>query len=176
VVRDEQWLTISSKNPTERMAVELVGPDASVELGSVTLTGRPHVWDEAGQPPEATLGKAMALLSHEATYSDGKITVKLRWRAAAGMEQAYKVFIHLLSPDLRQVIAQRDAEPQDGKAPTASWVPGEIIDDQYVITIPTPIAAGQYPLELGAYDPRTGQRLTLDSGDNRLLLPPLRLP
>jgi hypothetical protein len=86
------------------------------------------------------------------------------------MSQAYKVFVHVLDPSGQQVVAQRDAEPQDGKAPTTSWVANEVLDDEYAIALPPGLAPGDYPVEVGVYDPRTGDRLSLGNGDNRLIL------
>ena len=77
----------------------------------------------------------------------------------------------MLDASGQQVVAQRDAEPQDGKAPTTAWVPGEVIDDEYAIRLPGSLASGDYSLEVGVYDPRSGDRLALANGDNRFLLP-----
>jgi hypothetical protein len=92
------------------------------------------------------------------------------------MKQAYKVFVHVLDPTGEHVVAQRDAEPQDGKAPTPSWVVGEVVDDEYAISLPGDLKNGEYPVEIGVYDPRSGDRLKLANGDNRLVLStPLRV-
>ena len=86
------------------------------------------------------------------------------------MSTGYKVFVHVLDPGGTQVVAQRDAEPQDGKAPTTSWVAGEVLDDAYAISLPSGLGPGEYPVEVGVYDARSGDRLTLTNGDNRLIL------
>jgi hypothetical protein len=174
VVRDEQKFLISSRAPSEAMAVELATGDASVRLGSIKLTGRAHTFDSAAGDVEATFGDSMQLLSHEVEPAHARpaanVIVKLHWRSAAEIRQAYKVFVHVLDAAGQQVVAQRDAEPQDGKAPTAGWVVGEVIDDEYALTLPTTLAPGDYPIELGVYDPRSGDRLRLANGENRLLL------
>ena len=174
VVRDEQTLVGSARLPAERLAVEVGVEQERVRLGSVQMTGRAHVFSDAGVAPEAEFGRSMQLLSDALeparARAGDKVTVKLRWRAAGPMEQAYKVFVHVLDASGRQVVAQRDAEPQDGKAPTTGWVEGEVIDDAYVVVLPAGVASGEYPVEVGVYDPRSGERLALPSGDNRLLL------
>jgi hypothetical protein len=86
------------------------------------------------------------------------------------MTHAYKVFVHVLDPAGERVVAQRDAEPQDGRAPTTGWVVGEVLDDEYAVSLPTGLAAGDYPVELGVYDARSDERLRLANGDNRVLL------
>jgi hypothetical protein len=102
--------------------------------------------------------------------ANAKLSVKLRWRSAAEMQQAYKVFVHVLDPAGEHVVAQRDAEPQDGRSPTTGWVVGEVIDDDYTITLPVTLPAGDYPVEVGVYDARSGDRLRLADGDNRFVL------
>jgi len=47
---------------------------------------------------------------------------------------------------------------------------GEVVDDEYAITLPAGLAAGDYPVEIGVYDPRSGDRLKLATDDNRLVL------
>jgi hypothetical protein len=173
VVRDEQNFSISARAPSESMALELATGDAAVRLGNINLTGRAHVFD-APSGAEATFGDALQLLSDQVAPAQAapgaKVTVKLRWRSTAELPQAYKVFVHVLDPGGQQVVAQRDAEPQDGRAPTTSWVVDEVIDDEYVVTLPAGIGVGDYPIELGVYDPRSGDRLRLADGENRLLL------
>jgi hypothetical protein len=175
VVRDEQRFLISPKAPSEALAFEVsTSGEAAVRLGSITLTGRSHVFESSPAEAEATFGEGMQLLSGQletAQASPGeKVTVTLHWRSGAELAQAYKVFVHLLDPTGEQVVTQRDSEPQDGRAPTTGWVLGEVIDDDYAITLPAGLGAGEYPLEVGVYEPRTGERLRLPNGDNRLIL------
>jgi hypothetical protein len=147
-----------------------------VRLGTVQLTGRSHTFDDSTQPPLATFGGSMELLAaaiEPASVGSGaaqKVNVKLRWRSAATMSVGYKVFVHVLDPGGQQVVAQRDAEPQDGKAPTTGWLVGEALDDSYEIQLPAGLPPGAYPIEVGVYDPRSGDRLTLANGDNRVVL------
>ncbi len=184
VVRDEQNVVVDSRAPAEALSVEVAIDDAEpLRLGTVQVTGRPHVMDDSGQAPLATFGSSMQLLAaavEPGQVSPGgagrKVTVKLRWRAGARMSVAYKVFVHVLDPTGQQVLAQRDAEPQDGKAPTTSWVIGEALDDAYEVALPAGLTAGQYPVEVGVYDARNGERLTLANGDNHLVIStPLRV-
>ncbi len=171
VVRDEQKIVISPQAPSdESVRVEVAIADAAQGLGSVKLTGRAHTFDASGAAAEAVFGGAMELLSDSVSRDGANVTVNLHWRAAATMSVGYKVFVHVLDPSGQKVVAQRDAEPQDGKAPTTGWVVHEVLDDAYVVALPSGLAAGAYPVEVGVYDPSTGNRLTLASGDNRLLL------
>jgi hypothetical protein len=49
-------------------------------------------------------------------------------------------------------------------------VAGETIEDEYALTLPAQVAAGEYPIEIGLYDARSGDRLTVAGGENRALL------
>jgi hypothetical protein len=174
VVRDEQMLVGDARLPAERLAVEVNVEDERIRLGSIQMTTRAHVFSDAAVEPEAAFDGSMLLLADALepgqAHTGDKVTLKLRWRAAAPMDRAYKVFVHVLDPSGQQVVAQRDAEPQDGKAPTTSWVAGEVLEDEYTVALPAALPSGDYPLEVGVYDPRSGERLSLANGDNRLLL------
>ncbi|MBV9595601.1 MAG: glycosyltransferase family 39 protein [Chloroflexi bacterium] len=175
VVRDEESLVVDPRALAESVSVEVALDDSEeLRLGTLNLTGRAHVLDDSGQAPLATFGRAMELLSASvepaSVSGPDKVLVRLRWRTAAPMSTAYTVFVHVLDPSGQQVVAQRDAQPQDGNAPTTGWLVGEALDDTYTVQLPAGLAAGEYPIEVGAYDARSGARLTLANGDNRLIL------
>jgi len=100
----------------------------------------------------------------------GNLTVFLRWRAQAPMDRSYKIFVHVLDASLQNVVAQRDAEPLDGRAPTTSWVPGEVLEDEFAIGLPSSLGPGNYAVEVGVYEERSGERLLLPGGESRLVL------
>jgi hypothetical protein len=142
-------------------------------IGEIKVAGRQHVIDTTGQAAEAVFGSRMALLSHRVERGGGTLTVHLQWRAEAAIERTYKVFVHVLDASGQQVVVQRDAEPLDGRAPTSTWLPDELVEDDLRVQLPTTLAAGVYPIELGVYEERSGERLLLASGESRLLLEPL---
>lgn len=177
VVRDEQSFVVSAQISGQQASLELSVEDDWQRLGSLNLTGRAHVMDSTGAAPVATFGGAMDLLSASldpaGPFKAGDastLKVRLRWRAAAAIPSAYKVFVHVLDSSGQSVVAQRDAEPLGGSAPTTGWVVGEVLDDTYELVLPAGLATGQYPVEIGVYDPRTGQRLQLANGENHLVL------
>ena len=82
------------------------------------------------------------------------------------MDTSYSTFVHLLDAN-NQVRAQRDFMPADGEAPTTGWIKDEIITDALDIFISDDIPPGTYTLEVGMYDPTTGERLfVLDEHGN----------
>jgi hypothetical protein len=87
------------------------------------------------------------------------------------------VFTHLLGPD-GKLWGQQDNVPVQGTYPTTAWLPGEVVEDAYAIKVLAGAPSAQYALEIGMYDPTTGDRLpVLDAerqpADNRVLVPGL---
>ncbi|MCX7681863.1 MAG: hypothetical protein N2508_07865 [Anaerolineae bacterium] len=113
-------------------------------------------------PVNAELGDKIVLLGYtlEPDYvqAGGTLHLTLYWRARARLPQPYTVFTHLLGPD-GSMVAQQDNMPQQGRAPTTCWVPGEVIADEYTLTIPPDVPLGDYTLLTGLYIWETGERL-----------------
>ena len=63
--------------------------------------------------------------------------------------------------------------PAAGARPTTGWLPGEIIRDIHTLTVAPDAPPGRYALEVGMYDPASGERLCLPDGGDRILLPTL---
>jgi len=175
VVRDEAVFEVGPRVAgLVALEVRLDGGDAAARVGEVKVAGREHVLDTTAATPRGVFGQSMALLIGDLepaqTRAGGKLTVHLRWRAEASMERSYKIFVHVLDSSQQNVVAQRDAEPLYGKAPTAGWLPNELVDDELQITLPSALPAGEYPVEVGVYEERSGERLRLASGDSRVVL------
>jgi hypothetical protein len=96
----------------------------------------------------------------------------LFWRAETEIDTAYTVFIQLLN-ESGQVVAQIDAPPQGGAAPTTTWLPGEILPDAYSLPLPANLPPGPYRLITGLYRPDTGARLPVAGGGDFVELSPL---
>ncbi|RME75270.1 MAG: hypothetical protein D6784_08250, partial [Chloroflexi bacterium] len=120
-----------------------------------------------GQPP---LVRLLGYDLPETTVAPGDpLTVTLYWQAAAEMDTSYTVFVQLLNA-AGQVVAQIDTPPQNGAAPTTTWLSGEILTDPYTLTLPPDLPPGDYRLITGMYHPATGQRLPVDSGGDFVFL------
>ncbi len=98
------------------------------------------------------------------------LVVTLAWRAEREMALSYRVFLQLWDTD-GAVLAASDGEPADWSRPTTGWLPGEIVTETRRLTLPTPLAAGDYRLAAGLYDPGTGRRLQLPDGADAALAP-----
>jgi len=133
----------------------------------------------------ATLDEQVRLLGYtlaSSRYRPGEaIPLTLFWQAQQRMERAYTVFVQMLGPRNPStgtpVWAQRDTEPCDAKYPTTDWVPGDVVMDEYLLSIPSDTPPGQYTLEVGMYHLATLKRLPAfdaDTGqhldDDRILL------
>ncbi len=117
--------------------------------------------------------------SEKETYQPGEpVHVNVRWRALGKIDAYYSVFARLLDAN-GQAIAQKDDQPASGRRPTLLWVPGEEIEDGYVLAIPPTAPAGVYTLDVGIYRAADlSPRLTLDEAGypvERLVLGTVRV-
>jgi len=110
----------------------------------------------------------------------GVLCVQLHWQAQTWVRQDYTVFVHLLGPfnpaTGGPIWAQDDSQPLGDGHPTTRWLPGQTVPDRHCLPISADIPPGIYQIEVGLYDPRTGERLSVaGSDDNRVLLDPIEI-
>ena len=101
----------------------------------------------------------------------GAVQLLTSWQALRPLDQDFTVFFHAVGPDGSRW-GQQDTMPQDGKLPTSRWQPGQVIPDQYQITMAAdaPIS-GDYRYLLGLYQWQTGERLKSGADDKVVLKP-----
>ena len=127
------------------------------------------------EAPVAIFGdNQIALLNAEPVGSPtpgGQIQLLTRWQALRPLDQDYTVFFHAMGPDGKRW-GQQDTMPQNGKLLTSSWQPGQIIEDQYQLTLAAdaPVSS-DYRYLLGLYQWQTGARLTSGTDDKVVLIP-----
>jgi hypothetical protein len=148
-------------------------PLGEVALGQVEVRGRERQFavPEMQHSVEARLGEGVQFLgydlsSHEVKAGD-TIHLTLYWQALREMEVSYTVFTHLLDTQ-NQIRGQMDSLPGRGEAPTTSWIEGEIITDRYEIPVDPKAPTGDYVIEVGMYNPQTGERLPVYDADQNL--------
>ena len=130
----------------------------------------------SGPPPGANFGAAnlpaIRLRDHRyrtESFRPGDIVhLTLEWEALRTMDEAYKVFVHVLGAN-GLPIAQQDNEPVNGTYPTTRWQPGERISDPYAIRLPEGIPPGEYPVEVGLYRISDLSRLSVLAQDQSVL-------
>ncbi len=154
---DKLALKVDADMPSGEAVVQIGLDGKIVNVGRVAVHTREHHYDSPSpqHPLTAILGKKIALLGYDLV--DDNLT--LYWRALDALDERYTVFVHLLDAS-GNIVAQQDDEPQDGSAPTTSWLRGEVIADEHAVKIPN--TPGQYTVIVGMYQPATGARLVLD--------------
>lgn len=114
------------------------------------------------QPLPVQFDEGVSLLGYTLAQSwagaGEAINFTLLWQAREPMRDSFKVFTHLI--DTTDIIwGQKDNLPVKNRRPTDSWLPGELIVDNYTIPVDPTVPPGRYILEVGMYSPDTGERL-----------------
>ncbi len=104
-----------------------------------------------------------ALVSQLEFRPGDTLPLTLRWRCIQPLARSYKVFIHVLTPDMSASVAQQDIEPVNGLRPTTSWTTNEVINDPHQITLPAETPVGRYQVRVGLYDD-AGRLPVVDAG------------
>jgi hypothetical protein len=166
IVRERYPLTPDAAAPTGDYRLSLAALDESGaplgqpwEAGRLAVEARPRSYTlpHMGQRVDAVFGDAMVLRGYDlmppATPAD-PIGLSLYWQASDRVTSPYKVFVHLLDAN-GDIVAQSDAVPAAGEAPTESWLAREVVVDRHELQAPGP---GTYRLVVGLYDPASGAR------------------
>jgi len=88
------------------------------------------------------------------------LLLALDWRVMEPVDDSVVVFAHLVYGG-GQLVAQRDAVPGNGLFPVEDWEPGELVRDQFALLLPPELPAGAYEVQVGIYDPTSGQRFLI---------------
>ena len=112
-------------------------------------------------PMQISLGKQIKLLGYSMLSTIGEapaLSVRLHWQATGPIDADYTVFVQLLDQG-NQLVTSRDSQPLVGQYPTSRWQPGEVVVDEFSLTLPEHLPPGRYRLVTGMYDLVTGRRL-----------------
>jgi hypothetical protein len=96
------------------------------------------------------------------------LNLVLYWEALRPMDLDYTVFVHVLDVN-GQAVAQADAPPLGGRAPTSWWRPGDQFRDPRTVSLGADLPPGTYTVEVGLYYYATGERLALFDSSGRQL-------
>jgi 4-amino-4-deoxy-L-arabinose transferase-like glycosyltransferase len=179
LVIDRRIVRVSPDAGTGTAKVVLVVDGAEMVLGVISIesTNREFTLpQEIQHPMDVTLGDLARLrgfdVEAQSVVAGGPLRVTLYWEAMSDTPPPtdHAVFIHLVDPQ-RQMVAQHDGAPADGRWATSTWVQGQIIVDTHELAFRDEGYIGQATLEVGMYDPVTFRRLTTASGEDHIVLP-----
>lgn len=159
--RYERWLASRAFKTSE----EWVG---DLRLAAYAVNRALQPTDVSGAWPDG-----LALTSVQADLSPVSagqiIPLALTWTAVGKPQRDLKVFVHLVAPD-GSLTAQSDGPPGAVGRLTTSWAAGEVVVGRRGLLIKPGTPPGPRQIYVGLYDAASGKRLTLPSGDDRLLI------
>lgn len=154
------YLSLSTNEEVNSIALETFPVSAPERRYTLTALAN---WIRS-EPSFGNLVTLIGFSLRQVDFTPGEIIpLTLYWRSDAPFDRSYKVFVHLFDENGR-LIAQQDQIPANGIRPTTGWVPGEFVQDDYALVLPTDMAPGNYQLITGLYDVETGHRLPLADG------------
>ncbi len=151
-----------------------VGRADGAPIAGIEIVGRARNFDKPiPQTPQlAHFGDAMEMVGYDLDktelYPGQPLNLKLYWHALQPADKSYTVFVHLLDAN-GKVIGQKDAPPLQGDAPTNSWQKDEYLADMYSFDVASNAPSGAASLEIGFYDPTTGERLSVTDANGQPL-------
>jgi hypothetical protein len=146
-----------------------------LHLATLTVRGRPHEMNppQPQHPTDATFDGVARLVGYdlplETIGPGGALPMTLHWQALGATERPYTVFVHLVD-EAGTIRGYGDSEPGGNQFPTTGWLSGEYIADAHTVTVSADAPPGAYWLEVGLYDPATGQRLATNEGADHVVL------
>jgi hypothetical protein len=89
--------------------------------------------------------------------------VTLYWQIDRQAERSAASFVHLLgttfNPRTNNPLWGQQGKEAPGGHPLLSWIPGKIYRDSYEFQVDPATPAGEYQLEIGWFEPESGERL-----------------
>jgi hypothetical protein len=185
---DDVWMVERRHRPvtdqTTAFAIRLPADGTLVELARIEQpwgipSGGPRFrqfnTSTLPQPIEANFNDQLKLLGYTTpqlsslqhpTSTAQSLTLSLYWQAITTPPNLVR-FVQLVGFD-GKLYGQNDSVPDRGNYPTNLWHPGEVVPETVNLPLPPGRPAGRYTLHIGLYDPETGQRLPLTSGDDHV--------
>ena len=155
-----------------RIEVSFYDPATLAAFGDVVTVGYLAVGGDLAPADGAALAtfgdgvELRAVHTGDTPWQPGQpATVTLTWQPAQALDRAYTVFVQLIAPN-GQVAAQGDQPPLQGFYPSDRWLAGQPFTDRYTLALPPEMAAGDYRIVVGFYDPATGRRLPVVRADS----------
>jgi hypothetical protein len=145
-----------------------MGGDGPLRLATLAVVAReplPAPDENLATVSGAAFGDSLRLRAYQVeppTVQPGEtVQVQIQWETLEVMGADYHLFLHLTAPDDLSPLAQADSWPGPPDLPTARWLPQEVLAATIDLEIPADLPAGSYRLQMGLYEPATGQRLAV---------------
>ncbi|MCX7840752.1 MAG: hypothetical protein N2559_15060, partial [Anaerolineae bacterium] len=103
------------------------------------------------QSSEAVLTNRVRVLGYDVTRASDELRITLYWSPLAKLHRDYTTFVHLLDARGNKVAQGNDHQVGGVFYPTTLWEIGEILRDEFVITLPPDFVSGTYTLVAGMY-------------------------
>jgi len=184
LVVDQRQFQISPYLPTlnyqldlsivEAKTGQVLPPAQTIATVEVEAWERRFVAPPMQRSTTATFGETLTLLGYDLHHTSDTLYLTLHWQALRRPDY-YKVFVHLYDAQNGNLVRQSDTVPRQWTYPTNWWEAGEVVSDEILFDL-SGLPAGRYRLAVGVYEPDTGTRLPLPSGQDHLTLEELSLP
>jgi len=142
-----------------------------VNVGSLRIANLPEVRavPSDAERSSAVFGGQLELTGYhlpKTVAPRGNLATTLYWRADRPIEQDVTVSVQLLDPT-GHLVAQDDAEPAQGQAPTSTWPRGVVIVDTHTVALPASLPRGVYQVIVVAYTRPSMARLSVADAASR---------
>ncbi|MCP4415457.1 MAG: hypothetical protein GY805_02470 [Chloroflexi bacterium] len=139
-------------------------------LGNLSIASLDHQINST--TPQATTAvtwnEELTLSRYDLQITHDQLVVTFHWYAQQRVEKSYKIFLHLLDEN-GNLVAQLDYIPREWTYPTNWWEEGEFVVDTAVLPLGN-IGSGTFQLQVGIYDPDSGERLLATMNDSSALM------
>jgi hypothetical protein len=102
-------------------------------------------------------------ISRSPLYPPGVLRATFYWQIDRPLEERAVSFVHLVGTRFDPATGYTMWDQQDKEAPAGfpvtRWVPGKIYEDTYELRIPAGQSPAEYQLEIGWWQPASGERL-----------------
>jgi MFS family permease len=148
--------------------------DANV-LDRVTLGETAVPWQgdlTSATANQALFGEAIRLAAFEVAdevQPGESLPVHLYWEALGQPQKSYVVFVHLLD-EAGNLVSSHDSAPRNGRFPTNTWLPGDLVQDTHTLQLAADLPEGAYQINIGLYLPETGERVPVQTADGTVIL------
>ncbi|MCB0227655.1 MAG: glycosyltransferase family 39 protein [Anaerolineales bacterium] len=141
----------------------------AVYFGRIKVHGEQPATDSLAQAsPAYTFGDEIALdsvqLSPETPLPGQPLEITMQWQALRQPDADYTVFAHLINAQ-GQWVTGNDLPLTGGYYPSSLWEGGETVTHTHTLDIPASLPIGGYTVQVGLYDPQSGQRLPVTGRD-----------